>query len=361
MELINAFNAITNYIDGCCSIKSPLQHQHLSGGGAVYKLTEKLSNLYNKKYALTFCNATTALHALCLAMDLNNNEIITSPVNWGGAIAPFLLHGNRLRFTAIEPNTFNLAVNDLQFAITGKSKAILSVDYDGIPANSEAIKEFAVSHGLRYISDSAQSLGAYNNGKPAGYYADAIVLSFSPGKSFFAGEGGAVITDDQLLFERLVWFSQHPSKQKTIFGLSNYNHFAPLNGRMNPLSAILLNETFEIALDKLKNYQGECFELINLLQMEGLIEINESISSPQSSTFFNFSLQLKSTIPIDQLNKALKKKHMTFFASYSSTTLIPFDNTFKSQFQGKFACTKSLKKQGQSFLTKNRATLNYLS
>jgi len=361
MELINTFNAITNYVDGCYSIKSPLQHQHLSGGGAVYNLTEKLRNLYNKNYALTFCNATTALHALCLAMDLNNNEIITSPVNWGGAIAPFLLYGNRLRFIALEPNTLNLDVNDLPLAVTGKSKAILSVDYDGIPVDSEAIKEFAVKHGLKYISDSAQSLGAYANGKPAGYYADAIVLSFSPGKSFFAGEGGAVITDDQSLFERLVWFSQHPSKQKTIFGLCNYNHFAPLNGRMNPLSAILLNETFEIALDKLKSYQEECFGLIKILEREELIGITKSMSLPQSSAFFNFSIQLKSSITIEKLNDILTERHIPFFANESSTSLIPFDDQFKSQFKGKFACTKLLKQQGLSTLITNRIILNYLS
>jgi perosamine synthetase len=357
MKLTNAITEIGNYIEGCFEQPS-IQHQHLAGIGAIHKLSAKLCNYYQKKYAVTFCNATTALHTICLAMDLKNTEVITSPMNWGGSVAPFLFQGNKLRFTSVDSSSLNINVNELPLAVTSKTKAVLSVDYNGTPVDSKAIKSFCAQHGLKYISDSAQSLGAYYNDLPAGYFADAIVLSFSPGKSCFGGEAGMVITDDQLLYEKLIWYSQHPSMQKTVFGISNYNQYAPFNGRMNPFSAILLNETFDLSLQELKYHQQQYFEILQLLQKGELIEINEQITLPQSSTFFNFSLRMRSNIDIIQVNEFLKKNDIPFFATYSKDNLIPFDPKFRLQFKGKTTCTSSLKKQHDSDFLENRIKLN---
>ena len=261
MEQHNAIASLQEYIEGC--IRQPyMQHQHLSGAGATHFFEEKLRTYYGKKHAVTFSNATTALQTLCIAMDLHNDEIVTSPINWGGSVAPFLFHRNKLRFTSYDPASLNMSLRDLPSAITKRTKAVLSVDFNGTPLDSEKVKVFCSQNNLLYISDSSQSLGSFFNEKPAGYYADAIVLSFSPGKSIFAGEGGALITDDDTIFEKLLWYSQHPSRQKTVFGLSNYNIYAPINGRMNPLSAILLNETFKFSLKALYNKQNECFKLL---------------------------------------------------------------------------------------------------
>jgi len=344
MEPNRALKQIRNYIR-TCYLQPAVQHQHLSGAGATHKLEERLSGYYQKKYAITFSSATTALQCICLAMDIKESEIITSPINWGGSIAPFLLHGNKLRFSAVERTTLNLDVKDLASAITSKSSAVLSVDYCGTPVNSEEIKNFCNEYGLKYISDSAQSFGAKRHGKPAGWHADAIVISFSPGKSLFGGEGGAVITDDQELYEKLIWNSQHPSKQKTIFGISHYNEYAPLNGRLNPLSAIVLNETFEATIPELRKYQGICFKLLKELQAEKMVESSPFITSPEASTFFNFSLKLKPSINLQYVNDFLSSQKQSFMAIDSTHKMIPFDPAFKSQYKGWYSCTGNVLKQ----------------
>jgi len=356
MKLQNAFDSLNRYIEDCFQQPS-MQHQHLSGAGAIYFLEEKLRNYYNKKFAVAFSNATTAIQAVCIALDLHNTEILTTPVNWGGSISPFLLYKAKLRFASVDPVSLNLSLCDLSSAITPKTKAILSVDFNGTPADSEAIKSFCLQNNLHYISDSAQSLGSFLNNKPAGYFADATVLSFSPGKSFFAGEGGAVITDDENLFEKLIWYTQHPSKQKTIFGISNYNAYAPLNGRMNPLSAILLNETFEASFTELKRHQAKCFHLLNQLQKEQLVEPAPHIFLPASSTFFNFSLQLKSSVKMEQVNEFLQKQNHPFTAIASFPKLIPFDMSFRKQFKGSFTCSENLLQQKKSFQFNDRLKL----
>ena len=222
-ESNNAGNVLQEYI-GSCFQHTDTHRQHLSGAGATYLLEEKLRILYKKKHAIAFSNATAALQTLCIALDLYRTEILTSPINWGGSISHFLFQGSKLRFSSFDPVSLNLSVSDLPLAITDKTRAVLSVDYNGTPINSEAIKTFCSQNNLIYISDCAQSLGASYKNKPSGYFADAIVLSFSPGKSIFAGEGGAIITDDDNIYEKILWYSQHPSRQKTFILISTSIH-----------------------------------------------------------------------------------------------------------------------------------------
>lgn len=343
MKQNKTITMLNDYIENCFTQKD-MQRQHLSGAGAIFLLEKQLSNFYNKKFAITFSNATTALLTLSLAFGLKHDEIITSPVNWGGSVAPFLLN-NKLRFTSFNPVSLALDISNLKFALNEKSKAVLSVDYNGNAIDSKMIKQFCQKNNLKYISDSAQSFGAFHNGKPAGYYADAVILSFSPGKSFFAGEGGAVLTDDETIYEKLIWFSQHPHRQKAVLGIGNYNEYAPLNGRMNPLSAILLNETFESSLDALKNYQNQCFKVLKSLNKSKLIIETSHLTEPASSTFFNFMITLTSDIRLDQLNEWLTVNNEPFTAIDIFPKLIPFDQIFRNQFKGKYNCTNKLMNQ----------------
>lgn len=356
MITTKALKRISNYIEGCYSQPS-IQHLHLSGAGAVESLAEKLCRFYGKKYCLVFSNATTALQAVCLALNLHDTEIIASPINWGGSVAPFLLHGNKLRFISFDPLSLNLDVKDLPLTVTSRTKAVLSVDYNGIPVDSKKIKKFCSDNDLKYISDSSQSFGAFRNNKPAGYFADAIILSFSPGKSVFAFEGGAVITDDETLYEKLIWNSQHPSKQKTVFGISNYNEYTPLNGRMHPISSILLEETFESSLIALKKHQSKCFRLLTELKAINLIEQTPHIPSPEASTFFRLAVQLKGPVSLQKVNDFLIKKKQSFTAITTNNSVMAFDVAFSKQFKGRFYCSKKLYRQKTTAQFKDRITL----
>jgi len=345
------------YMSECLNDPS-LQRQHLAGAGAIHILEKKLQGFYNKKFAVVFSNATSALQTLALALDLNNSELITSPINWGGSIAPFLLHGNKLRFVAYDPLTLNLCASDLIAGRTTRTKAVLSVDYNGVPADSKTIKQFCEQHNLIYISDSAQSLGAFRDGHPAGFFADVIVLSFSPGKSIFAGEGGAVLTDDEKIYQRVLWFSQHPSRQKAVAGLSNYNEYTPINGRMNPLAAILLCETFDINLNRLKQRQQKSFTLLQKLAHARLVTSPCYLDRAEASTYFNISLELNPSATVAMVNSFLKQQDHLFVAREDSVRLIPFDPSFVRQFRGRFSYTRSLKDLRRKECSIHRITLH---
>lgn len=347
---------IEQYLQNCDGNSAP-QTEHLSGCGPAFLFEQKLKKYYQKQYAIAFSSATTAIGALCIALELRNKEIITTPVNWGGSIGPFLTFGNRLRFASVDPFCLNLDPHDLHQAITDRSKVVLSVDYNGTPADSESIKEFCDNHGLLYISDSAQSLGAFRDNMPAGWFADVVVLSFSPGKSVFGGEGGAILTDNKDIYERLIWVSQHPSRQKTVFGLSYYNEYAPVNGRMNPLTCILLNETIESSLEKLTNFQTLCFSTLQVLIQADLVEPMTGITSADNSTFYNFSMKLRPDIDIPQVKNHLIKLMLPFDAFSDGVKWIPADPLFAEQFNRRYMCSQSLLTQMKGSTIGQRAQL----
>ncbi|MBD2151123.1 DegT/DnrJ/EryC1/StrS family aminotransferase [Pseudanabaena sp. FACHB-1277] len=256
---------------------------HLSGTGAIAALEDKLARHYGKKYALCCSNATTALLAIALALDLKQEQFITTPLTYGGTLAGWLLLGNQPVFAGVEPVTYTLDPVAVRESITPEVKAILAVDLFGNPCDMQGLRDIADEFGLWYIADAAQSLGACRDRLPASSLADAIVVSFTVGKSLCAGEGGAIITDNAELYQKLVWFTQHPYRQYRDLGLEN--QFG-LNGRMHPLAAAIANATFEQAMQDLQVYQSHCLAIAVALNEIGLTEVMPH-SLGYRSTFFN--------------------------------------------------------------------------
>jgi perosamine synthetase len=271
-----AISAVTEYYQ-----RDP--RLHLSGTGAIAALEDKLARHYGKKYALCCSNATTALLAIALALDLKQEQFITTPLTYGGTLAGWLLLGNQPLFAGVEPVTYTLDPMAVRNAITPQVKAILAVDLFGNPCDMQGLRDIADEFGIWYIADAAQSLGACRDRLPASSLADAIVVSFTVGKSLCAGEGGAIITDNADLYQKLVWFTQHPYRQYRDLGLEN--QFG-LNGRMHPLAAAIANATFEQAMQDLQVYQSHCLAIAVALNEIGLTEMMPH-SLDYQSTFFN--------------------------------------------------------------------------
>jgi dTDP-4-amino-4,6-dideoxygalactose transaminase len=249
--------------------REALKYMHLLGGGAVAELEEKLKQHYGMRYALCVSNATTGLLATALSLGLKGSEFITSPFTFGASTSGFLLLGNRPVFADIDKDTLTVSSESIRRLVSKRTKALLAVDIFGNPCDTSALRKLADNYGLFYIADASQSLGGYRDDRPASYLADAIVVSFTTGKSVFAGEGGAVLTNHADLYEKLLWYTQHPSRQRKELGLHLDNELG-LNGRIHPLGAVWANAAFEKSLELLKMHQKECFKVIALLNSFGL-------------------------------------------------------------------------------------------
>lgn len=245
--------------------------ERLAGQGAIATLEEQLRAHYDKRHALCLSSATTALHAIALALDLRGAEIVTTPYTYGASLAGWLLERNRPLFADIDAGTLTLDARAVAAAVTSQTRALLAVDIFGVPCDDEALRAIADTHGLWYVADASQSLGATRDGRPASTLADAVVLSFTAGKPLDAGEGGAILTDHDGLYERLVWLTQHPERQRRELGLGVWNEFG-LNGRIHPLAARLASRRFAAALDDVRLRQQRSFQLIEAMNNSGLTE-----------------------------------------------------------------------------------------
>ena len=131
------------------------------------------------------------------------------------------------------------------------------------------MRRFADEHGLFYIADAAQSLGASRDGRPASVGADAIVVSFTSGKALDVGEGGAVVTDNPNLYQKLIWHSQHPLRHKRELGLHLTNQFG-INGRISPAAAELASRHFSAALQSVEHQSRTGASVIGVMNESGL-------------------------------------------------------------------------------------------
>ncbi len=226
---------------------------------------------YGKRHALCVSNATTGLLALAVALEMRGQEFLTTPYTWGGTLAGWLLLGNRPRFADIDEQTLGIDPESARTRITKNTAAILAVDIYGIPSDTAALRRLALEHDLLYIADAAQSLFAYNRGRPASIDADALVVSFGPGKAVDAGEGGAIVTDDDLLYEKLLWHTQHPRRQRRELGLGCDNEFA-LNARIHPAAAEAVALTWDDRYAETGCRRRDCMRWIERLEAGNRIE-----------------------------------------------------------------------------------------
>jgi dTDP-4-amino-4,6-dideoxygalactose transaminase len=133
------------------------------------------------------------------------------------------------------PNTFNLDPNRIEEAITARTKAIIPVHLYGQTAEMSAINAIAAKHGLKVIEDAAQAHGARYCGRRAGALGDAAAFSFYPTKNLGAlGDGGAVLTNDSELADRVRVLRNYGSRRKY------FNEVKGFNSRLDELQAAVL-------------------------------------------------------------------------------------------------------------------------
>jgi len=251
--------------------RCPGGNEHLHGTGAIARLEAALRQEYGVRYVLAVSSATVGLFALANAVEVRGTEMIVPALSWGGTVSGALFAGAHLKFADVEAGTLGLNPKAVLDAVTKRTRAIISVDLFGVPANDAELRRVADDHGLWYFHDGAPSLGARIGGRPAGTAAHAQVLSFGSGKVLSTGEGGAILTNDKDLYERLVWQTQHPYRQKRELGLVVHNEFA-LNLRLSPFLAKQATEELHWALGLVRARQNWGSAVLKILDASGMTE-----------------------------------------------------------------------------------------
>jgi len=188
------------------------------------------------KHCIGVGNGLDALNLILRAMEIGSGDEVIVPANT--YIATWLA----VSFAGatpvpVEPNdrTYNIDAGRIEAAITKNTRAIIVVHLYGQPADMDAINEIANRHGLKVIEDAAQAHGARYKGKRVGSLADAAGFSFYPTKNLGAmGDGGAVVTNDDAIAERVRLLRNYGSRIKYS------NEVKGINSRLDELQAALL-------------------------------------------------------------------------------------------------------------------------
>jgi len=282
------------------------QTNQLTGSGAIAELERKLREHYSMRHALCVSNGTTGLLAIALALGLRGSEFITTPITYGGTLSGWLLLGNRPVFADVEADTLVLDPGSVRRRLTQRTRALLAVDIFGVPCDAAALRRIADEYGIWYIADAAQSFGARRDGRPASAAADALVVSFTNGKCLDAGEGGAVLTNRSDLYDKLVWWTQHPHRQHRDLGLTVENEFA-LNGRIHPSAAIRANASFTGSLKHLRVRQRQYFKALQSINRSGFTEPVDLQRRNIEPAFFRLTAAWKHTPQPDMLQAHLRQ------------------------------------------------------
>lgn len=170
-------------------------------------------------------NGLDALHLILRALQIGPGDEVIVPSNTFIATWLAVTHAGAT-VIPVEPveTTYNIDPARIEAAITPRTKAIIPVHLYGQPSEMTPIVEIAAKHGLKVIEDAAQAHGATYMGARTGTLGDAAAFSFYPGKNLGAlGDGGAVVTNDSVLADRVRELSNYGSTKKYVHDSIGYN------------------------------------------------------------------------------------------------------------------------------------------
>lgn len=192
------------------SVLNTLRSNWLTTGPLVERFEAALAQVAGVKHAVVVSNGTAALHAAMHALDIGpGDEVIVPPMTFAATANAVLYQGGTPVFADVEAETLLIDAKSVVSRITPRTKAIIAVDYAGQPCDYDSLSTLAARYNLRLVTDACHSLGGTWRGKPCGSQADLTVFSFHPVKPITTGEGGAIVTNDEVLARRMRTFRNH--------------------------------------------------------------------------------------------------------------------------------------------------------
>jgi dTDP-4-amino-4,6-dideoxygalactose transaminase len=186
-------------------------------------LVDKLEKVFSYKFAdgmpsIAVGSGTDALHLAYILADLKKDDEILCPLFTCTATnIPLLYIGAKLVFVDINPSTMNMDIEIIKKSITKKTKAIVFVNYGGLPCDLFELNKIAKKHKIILIQDAAQSLGSVYNNKSITKYADYTIFSFQGIKHITSGDGGMLVLKNKTKINkalRIRWFGIDRKKKQ---------------------------------------------------------------------------------------------------------------------------------------------------
>jgi len=282
-------------------------------GPEIGEFEKELAKLNGVKYAVAVNSGTSALHAMYLACDIKGKEVIVPSFTFVATANAVVLAGGIVKFAETEAATYGLDVDSVESMITDKTCAVVALHYSGCPSKDIVkLKALTEKKGLMLFEDNAHSMGAKIEGRLTGTFGKASALSFCQNKLISTGEGGAVTTDDQDVYEKLKMIRSHGRVEKSsgdYFAQNDEFDYTEVgyNYRMPSMCAAL-------GLSQLKNFEHVIQKRQSAAQylnhnLSGINEILLPLRPEGSDHFYQqYTIRLKQTELRNQLKDHLSQK-----------------------------------------------------
>lgn len=281
-------------------IQNVLTHGQYILGPEVKELEERLAAYVGAKYCITCANGTDALQIAQMAFGIGpGDEVITPGFTYIATAETVAILGATPVYVDVNPNTYNLDVEQLEAAITPRTKAIIPVSLYGQCADFDAINAIAAKYNLPVIEDAAQSFGATYKGRKSCNLSTVACTSFFPSKPLGCyGDGGAIFTNDEELAKVIRQIARHGQDRR-------YHHIrVGMNSRLDTLQAAILLPKLEI-LDEEMQARQRVAETYTKLFNEAGVNTTPCIEAHNQSAWAQYTIQVESR---DDVQAKLKEQ-----------------------------------------------------
>tara|TARA_B100002019_G_scaffold240306_1_gene215946 strand:+ start:314 stop:1417 length:1104 start_codon:yes stop_codon:yes gene_type:complete len=290
-------------------IQKVMEHGQFILGPEVQELEQKLAEFTGSKHCVTVSSGTDSLLIALMGLGIRaGDEVITVPYTWISTAEVIALVGAKPVFVDIRSDTLNMNEEQLEYAITDKTKAIMPVSIYGQCSDMDVINEIAQKYELPVIEDAAQSFGATYKGKKSCNLSTIGSTSFFPSKPLGCyGDGGALFTNDDELAEKFRWIRVHGQERK------HYHPILGLNGRFDTIQAAILLEILQVFPDEIirRNKIGEMY-IKSLLNVDGIEP--PTVEENNTSVFAQFTIICENR---EAIQSKLKKNDIPSVSYYS--------------------------------------------
>ena len=191
-------------------VREVLAQPILTTGDYVVEVEQKLEKMLSIQHALCVTSCTGGLHLALMGLGIGpGDEVITTPMSFIATATAILEAGATPIFVDVEPETGNIDPSAVEAAITPRTSAIMPVHLYGLMCDMRRLREIADRHGLAIIEDAAHCVEGERDGIRPGALSNCAIFSFYATKNLTCGEGGAIVTSDTALKDRLTLLRLH--------------------------------------------------------------------------------------------------------------------------------------------------------
>lgn len=288
-------------------VKKSLVQTNISGTSPVVSEFEtKLAKTFSRRYAIAVSNGSVALDiAFNLYSFKKSDEVILPSFTIISCLSAVIRSGAKPVFCDVNPNTWNMTLENVEKVVTSKTKAVLMVHTYGLAAEAKKIQNFCKQHNLILIEDSAEAHGQYESNIKCGSFGDLSTMSFYANKHITTGEGGAILTNNKTKYKlakqiiNLDFVNNQRFKHKNFYW----------NYRLGGMQAALGISQIKKLETTIKNKKSQGLYYNSLLEgHEDLLSLQPIINDSTENHFWVFGILLKKKNTRNNVMKYLFEK-----------------------------------------------------